>query len=446
MGKGLERTLAWAGSGAPVASSVRNGAALALWTAGFFNVALRGAATRPGVVLAAFYILVSLPVINPGSILPIGIAAGGVAGLYLVERDIEPIMQGLSFGVGLAAFLGSVLLLRSTLSRTMSVAHAEARFAALSAIDRRGAALLIGLVAGAVFAVATFTFLGPLLDNQPDHERRRLAPVMLCGMCLSLLWSPFSIGMAFAAKVVPNADIAAGMELGAALSLIGVLAALGIYSRFRWSVVRGAFFVLSPLLLPVAALLAAVAAVCWTFRVHVTEAIVLTMPWFCGVFLLLRARFAIGPSLAATFAQSGRTLSDTLLYVAGLAFARALDEAGWLQSLMQSLAASDLAAFVLPGLAGGAVLLGMCGLHASISAGLVAVVGLSLPAGPAAGSLLALVLLVWSAATLLSFSSVNVAVASREFHVGVGRLIFSPNLAVMTILGMIAAGWLAWRG
>jgi hypothetical protein len=47
---------------------------------------------------------------------------------------------------------------------------------------------------------------------------------------------------------------------------------------------------------------------------------------------------------------------------------------------------------------------------------------------------------------MLSYSSVNVAVASREFRVRMAQLILSPNLAVMAILGTIAAVWLAWHG
>jgi hypothetical protein len=93
-----------------------------------------------------------------------------------------------------------------------------------------------------------------------------------------------------------------------------------------------------------------------------------------------------------------------------------------------------------------APLFALSGLHASILAGVVAAIGLSLPAQPTAGAILSVVLLTWTAASLLSFSSVNVAIASTEFRVRIGRLIFSPNLAVMATIGVIAACWLGLLG
>ncbi|HEX2679846.1 MAG TPA: hypothetical protein VHQ03_00970, partial [Candidatus Dormibacteraeota bacterium] len=69
-----------------------------------------------------------------------------------------------------------------------------------------------------------------------------------------------------------------------------------------------------------------------------------------------------------------------------------------------------------------------------------------LPGYQVAGGLFALVLVTWTAASLLSFSAVSVAVASREFQAGVCGLICSPNLAVMAIIGVVAACALASLG
>jgi hypothetical protein len=81
------------------------------------------------IVILGFCLLVSLPAVSRASIVPIGFAAIGVGGLWLNERDFEPLRLGLSFGVTLGAFLESVLLLRSTLSATSLLARAEGRFA-----------------------------------------------------------------------------------------------------------------------------------------------------------------------------------------------------------------------------------------------------------------------------------------------------------------------------
>jgi hypothetical protein len=425
-------------------AALLNSLALAVWITGFANVVIGGSATRVGIAVIGFYLLVSLPAVSRASILPIVLATIGVGRLCLIERDFEPLWQGLSFGLTLGAFLGSVLLLRSTLTATLSLARAASRFAALPAVDRRGASAFVAFVVGCVFNVATFTLLGPLLEDQPDRERRQLAPVMLCGMCLSLLWSPFSVGMAFAAKVVPHAQIIQGIGFGAGLSVIGLLVALGLYSHFRFSVLHAAASVLAPAVAPIAALLIAVGATCWATRLRVTEAIVVAAPAFCVIYLLIRNPSAVVPTIRATCARAGHTLSDLLLYVSNLAFARALVESSWPQAVAETVSEVGLSAVVLPGLAALAPVFALSGLHASILAGVVAAIGLSLPAHHPARAIFSVVLLTWTAATLLSFSSVNVAIASREFRVGIGRLIFSRNLAVMTTIGVIAAGWIAW--
>jgi len=421
-------------------AGVMNAAAITLWAAGVLDILTGGRMPAAvGIGASLLYITIALPAVNRASIAPILVAMGGVAAFSLPSGDPGPIAAGLSFATRLGAFLFSALMLRQTLAGSLSLANARARFSALPLTDQKGAALLTACVFGSVFSIATVILMAALIEGRSTQERRMFGPLLLCGMALSFLWSPFTIGMAFAMQLVPLPSMVRVMPLCLALGAVGLLAGIAFYSRFRLAVLRGACGAVAPLIAPLIILFGSVALVCFLFGQSMQAAIIVVTPPLCAAYLMRRGPAEIRTAVATTCGRSGRALADVLVFSAGLAFAVAVQRSGVLPVLVQAALDGHSVSFLLPGLALAIPLMSLAGLHTTTLATLVALVGLAVPGGSNPEIVFALTLIAWTAATMLSFSAVMVATTCREYDVPMRHVVLGRNVGVMAAVAAAGA-------
>lgn len=430
---GIRLSGLFGGSGAVV-----NWAGITLWLIGLADI-LSGGRLPPAVsmVACALFVVIALPAINRVSYAPILISVIGMAVICLPAWDADPVMAGLSFGTRLGAFLFSALLLRQTLTGTVSLARVQDRFDALAPRDQMGVALLAAWVFGSVFSIGTVILMTALVERRPAAERRGFAPVLLCGMCLSFLWSPFSIGMVFVSRLVPQVGLVDVIGPTAALSLAGLLAGLAFHSRFSQAVPRGAIAAVTPLLPALAVLFGAVALVCQLAGLTTQAAIIVVTPPLCLLFLARRESGVIGPLLAATRDRTGTAMADVLLFSAGLGFAVALDRSGVIPLVLEDLVTPGAGPLALVLLVLSIAPLCMSGLHTTTMAAIIAPAALAMQApAPVA---FAMAQVAWTGATMISFSSVMLATTCRIYDVPMRRVTLGPNVLVMQAVCVVAA-------
>jgi hypothetical protein len=420
--------------------------AVLLWITGVLQLILPG--SLPDFVsplLVVGVIVLVMPDLTRSLRAPLTLCVAALAGLMLHAGQTESVLAAMDFAAPFSAFLVSVAILRGNLLSARRLAETRARLASHNATGRRSVLLLLSCLLGGVFSIGGFPILAPLVEGCPPGETDRLASAILCGNALALLWSPFTVGMGFAAAAV---GIASGFAflpqlLGAAS--VGLVAALVVHGWPSLATLRQAGATAMPLLPPFALAIAATLAIATIWHLRVTDAVVLMAP-AAGLIAFL-GRIAgrpvhgvagrLRPASFRTVLGAGAAVRDLPMYVAGFALARALAESGIFERMTTMLAHSGAGpGVVLPPLA---LLMALAGLPALVSGGVVAAAANTMMPMSDPGARLVVTLFAWLATTLLSATGMSVLATASTFGTRVRRLVFGRNLLVAVLMAAVLA-------
>jgi hypothetical protein len=178
------------------------------------------------------------------------------------------------------------------------------------------------------------------------------------------------------------------------------------------------------------------------------QAVLLTVPPLCVLDMIRRGRHGFGrialPIAQATRASLGRINDDIVLATAAMVFGRILEANPAVIGGFVELAALGLPVIVM--IAGGLgfmILAAVAGMHPIVTMTLVLVTLGGEASRLAPVVLLELGLYGWSLGTMISMSSVSLAVAAAMFRVPVTELAFAENLRFVLIFGTLSVVLLA---
>jgi len=419
--------------------------AVLLWIAGILQ--LVGPRVLPGWVSPALVVLVTLlvvPDLTRSLRAPLTLCCAALVGLMLHAGQTQPVLAAVDFAAPFAAFLVSVAILRGNLLSAARLAETRARLAVQDAVGRRSVLLLLSCLMGGVFSIGTFPMLAPLVEGVPAAETDRLASAILCGNGLALLWSPFTVGMGFAAAAVGVTGGFAFLPQLLTAAAIGLVAALAVHGWPRLATLRQAGATAVPLLPPFALAIAATLGLAAFTGMRVTDAVVLVAPIVGLVAMLARGTMRLphgGPHRTQPAAQrallgAGGAVRDLPMYIAGFALARALAESGLFGGLTTTIAGAGAGVILLPPLA---LVMALAGLPALVSGGVVAAAANTLMPLSDPGARLVVTLFAWLATTLLSVTGMSVLATSSTFGTRVRRLVLGRNLLVAALLAAVLA-------
>jgi hypothetical protein len=376
---------------------------------------------------------------------PLTLCVAALGGLMLHAGQTESVLAAVDFAGPFAAFLVSIAILRGNLLDADRLTAARARLALHDAIGRRSVLLLLSCLLGGVFSIGGFPILAPLVDGCPRAEVDRLSSAILCGNALALLWSPFTVGMGFAAAAVGIASGFAFLPQLLVAAAVGLVVALAVHGWPRWAVLRQAGSTALPLLPPFVLAIAATLAIAAAWRIRVTDAVVLMAPAAGLLALLARcAKRPVGglsgrlrPVSGRALLGAGSAVRDLPMYIAGFALARALAASGLFGSLTALIAGSGAGpGVILPPLA---LVMALLGLPALVSGGVIAAAATTLMPLSDPGARLVVTLFAWLATTLLSVTGMSVLATASTFGTRVRRLVLGRNLLVAALLAAVLA-------
>lgn len=376
--------------------------------------------------------------------LPLLVCAAILLAFTLRTGNLAPLAAGLDFAAPLAGFLVAVGVLRAALIGGASGAVAQGRLDALPEAGQRSALLLLSFVLSAVFLVGVFPLLAPLAATRDGRAADRLAAAALCGGSLSFLWSPFSVGTAFATATV---GIAAGPGVTAwmfAVALCGLAVGLIVHGRLQSSVLRQTADVVRPLVLPLGLAIAATLLATVTLSLRVTQVVPFVAPLVIALLALrqeARRNPAGGPLRLALRAlpECGGALKDLTVYVVGFALARALTDSGVFQAVTDAVLSLQIGGAVPATLVVLTVVLGLLGVPAMVCAGLVAASSALLLSSAPSIVRLILTSYAWSSVSMLSVTSGTLTVVASAFGVALRPLVLGRNLLAIVVFGALVA-------
>lgn len=432
---------------APVSGQSRRSAtnlvAGALWATGLATlvIPIPPPLIEGGVAVA---MLLTLPDISKTLRLPLLMCMAILGALTLRTGDLAPLSAGLDFAAPLAGFLVAVGVLRASLTGGARGAIARGRFDALHPAGRRSAVLLLSFVLSAVFLVGVFPLLSPLVATRDRQEAERLASAALCGGALSFLWSPFSVGTAFATATVGIVAGPGTTALMFAVALCGLAIGLLVHGRLEPSVLRQTADVVRPLLLPLGFAIATTLLATLVLSLRVTQVVPLVAPLVIGALALrheARHSLATSPVMDAIKAlpECGGALKDLTVYVVGFALARALTDSGIFLAVTDTVVALQIGSGLPVTLVLLTIVLALLGVPAMVCAGLVASSSALLMSGSLPIERLIITSYAWSSASMLSVTSGTLTVVASTFGVSLRPLVLGRNLLFIGGFGALAA-------
>lgn len=382
------------------------------------------------------YLVLALPQIGRGT-RRIVLACLGVTGLCLASGSpVSAALSGLDTALVFMGFFPAIAMIRWALERGGTLSRIEARYRDLPPQARGDSLLVVGHVIGAVVTMGAFAIVMPPADQMGELRlRTQAALVALRGVSLAVLWTPFTVGMGFAAHGFPQVPLWQAILCGMGLALIGLALSMG---RGAFSGLRRIAPGLGAVAVPVLGASAVLAAVNLLSAMPAMDTIILTAPLAVLAFALIAHRAAL-PGLQPVLRASLNGLGNEMaLFSASVAMGMALTSNPAFRAALDGLdlarlpAVMTFALLVLTAIAGGVL-----GLHSSV----IAAVMLALTAGLGTtfGMLTCfmLVLFGWFCGAMLSMSSLSVAIVNRMFRVPVGPLVLGANLRFAIGLGAV---------
>ncbi|MGH6943726.1 MAG: hypothetical protein ACREH6_05850, partial [Geminicoccaceae bacterium] len=308
----------------------------------------------------------------------VALVASLLIGLIVaVNRDWQPIEDGLIFALLFVGFLPTLQLVRRTLEASPETAASREVFETMPARERTSGAMVGAHVLGSVLTLGVFAVMAPLLpSDSTERTRGELARATLRGLGLVIPWSPFTVGMGFALIIRPEVHLWQAVAAGMVLACAGLALAILMFDR-RGGMggMRRALAGFRPLIVPLLGAMLAVIAVASLTSLSTIDAVVLTMPALCLVWLLVKDLRLVPAVARTTYAGLPRIANDLLLFVAAVTFGKLLAATPQFTALLTAPALLALPTpAVLAAFMGLAYLFPFLGMPSLVSAGVLAAI------------------------------------------------------------------------
>ena len=419
-----------------------------LWAHNVQHVVAPVEALRPVAVgLLALYVALTFARAPRANRVIAAACAAACAGLLATGSPVASLYDGAAFALVFMGFLPAIAMIRAAFETGPHLGRLTGGVTARRGAGLKDGVLALSHVTGAVLTLGTFAVVGPALAALADEAARRdLAVICLRGMCLAILWTPFTVAMGFAGAHLPQVPLWQAMACGAGLAAAGLLASLG-GGRGRADL-AATFAAVRPALAPVAGAAGLLVAANALTGLGTLQLIIVLMPPLCLAYLAAVAPAAAPGALRRVGGDLGRMGGDMLLFGASIAMGFALKANPLFAEALAGLGLERLApGWIAALLAGLGLVCALAGLHVTVTATIILAVAVGLDGALAPLAVFLLVLFAWSAGAMLSMSSLAVAVGARTADLSPWRLILSPNLGFCAALGAVLAaliGALHW--
>jgi len=371
--------------------------------------------------------------------------AGATAALCFVYGHWQVIPAGIAKGAIFPAFFGTIVLLRATAEQRPEIAAARRLFAALDPARRSGGLIVGANLLSAVLQVGMFAILAPIVGREANAEaRRRVFLVVMRGMALTPVWSPFVVAMAVANHYVPAVRLWQVMPLGVGLTLVGFVISIGFFDRGGMGDLWRALKTLAPIVPTVAVAALIVVGMTAFTPLSTLESLVLGMPLPCLLAIGAAPAGDLRQAVRATGAGLTRIGPETSLLcfamTLGVVFEAVLPETGLLERI-SALALSP--AMVILIVIFGMNLTGFLAIHPIVTGTMLLVVFTGLPTGVADLVLMQAMLVGWGLCTAISLGSLAVVTGSAMFDLPPTRLISPGNIVYVIVTSAAFAAILA---
>lgn len=407
-----------------------------LWLHNVQHVLFPVEALRPAAVLALIVFVAMTLAGAPRANRVIAASCALVAvALLATGTPANALFDGAAFALVFMGFLPAIAMIRAAFEAGPHLRRLTGGVSARRGEGRRDGVLVLSHVTGAVLTLGTFAVVGPALADEADAGRRReLAVICLRGMCLAILWTPFTVAMGFAGAHMPHVPLWQPMACGAVLAALGVLASLrGGRGRAGLAATITA---VRPALAPVAGAAGLLVVANAVSGLGTLQLIIVLMPPLCLVYLAAVAPSAAPDALRRVWGDLGTMGGDMLLFAASITMGFALKANPLFAASLAGLGLEQLApGWIAALLAAVGLVCAVGGLHVTVTATIILAISLGLDGALAPLAVFLLVLYSWTAGAMLSMSSMAVAVGARAVGIPPWQLIFSANLGFAAALG-----------
>lgn len=364
----------------------------------------------------------------------------GTTGLVAIDGTWNLMIAGLETSLIFVAFLPAVYLLRSSMAGDVRLLAYRERIGA-APVDQQAGWMLVGShILGSVLTVGTLAIMSPVVPVTADEETRRAgALATVCGVSLSILWSPVFVAMAVVSGVIPHVPLWKTILLGLSLATIGLLTALAVLGvRNKGQLAARAAGALRPIIPVVALTAATVVMVRAITPLSTLEVTSLALPLIAVMLLASQSR----PTrrVAITTARQGLDVLGAEVFIVALAFAlgSVMRTSPTMQHLVQGLLGPDLPAVALIAIiVAGMVVAGVAGVHPIVAASILLAIFIDADVPLADLTLSGAVLLGWACSAMIASVGLIIIVAAGMFQVPRRDMIFGRNMVLVLLFAML---------
>lgn len=370
----------------------------------------------------------------------VGLTAAAV--LYVVYDQPLALIEAADRALVFVIFLPALLLMRETMRAAPEARAAEAAFDVLGP-GRRIAGLTIGShLLASVLIIGALPIIRPFLARQPDPALKlELTLAAMRGFALCVLWSPFTVGMAFVLTMKPEVEVTAIIALGLPAT-VGALAAAVFVDRG----VKGlkaalpALVAFRSLAVPISVVVLIVVVLASVTPFSTLEVVALTLPLLCLARLWAMPSRPVGPAVKGAVRDLPRLGDELLMFTGAVLIGALIHQSGVAEAMAGALGLEAWPTALVP-LLGFALAgpLALMGLHPIVAA--TVLFALLAPVDSRLPDLfeIQIVLFAWTAGAMVSYASLSVVAASSLFDVPIRRLTLSVNLVFVVGLGLLLA-------
>ncbi|MBI3507981.1 MAG: hypothetical protein HY059_24360 [Proteobacteria bacterium] len=388
------------------------------------------------------YLLAAIPGARRTNLLLGGAMAVVATVLLIGEAPLSATRQGLDFAVLFGAFLLVLQLVRATVETMPKATTTRALFETMTESERRVAIISSTHLLGGVLSLGSAAVVRPLLpaSNNP-HLRREQALANIRGMCTSIYWSPFTVGIAFIFYLFPNLPPWQVFGLGACIAALAiVISILGEGGRAGLAALAATVRAFRPVLLPLVSVALAVVVVTAVSGLSTLQATILVMPLFALLQLLLSESTRAERVWRLTVDRVGRSGDDLVVFTAAVVLSGVIVAS---PEVTQAAGTILPASLPLPAIILVMMVVGLALSLLGLNAMLCATVLLALVSGTngvVPDLVMALILLyAWSCSSSLSLASLGVLTVAQLYGVAPQSLIWTRNLVFLGGFGVILA-------
>ncbi|WP_062763201.1 hypothetical protein [Falsirhodobacter sp. alg1] len=360
-------------------------------------------------------------------------AAGLVAG-----SPLSAVYDGLDTALLFAGFFPALALIRSLINRTDLLQRVGDSLIALPDKERDHATLVAAHAVGSVMTLGAFAALSaPLERVEAPAERQQSGLVAIRGVSLAILWTPFTVGMGFAANHFPQVPLWQGIGCGLVIAMLGMVISIGWGNPFR---IGPVFRAVRPMTVPVIAAAVVLAGLNKITGLSAMSVIIITTPILTALIFILRDPRGLPSLIPPLRKELGGMGNELLLFSCSISMGAVMAANPHFQAVLAGL---GLAVLPVPMIF--AIVVAICisaalvGMHSSVIGAMVIAVTAALNGALGPLPIFLLILFGWCCGAMLSMSSLTVSVVCRDFDTSLRQIMFGDNLRFTIILGALVS-------